>query len=298
MTTKAVTLARKNGTGADLLLPRTSADLVGYEKKNSTATTVKEALDEMNDNFQGEKPGIVKRVETLEEKVQPFTAPTASAPGTAGLVPGPEATPDVDRLLHYLSVEGWRKLSTSMFSPDLSGSDSQELGLAGVATDSFDANTIITGYYHSNNWTNAPGGSGLLISVPVRDNTAANYAIVQIFFSYLGPSSYRTLRQGIPVGTTPAIDNWAEWQSINSPRPQAAEGVGQWRLLGNNPGQGASLALPDGGVWAYFLIGVAVTTAVPYGAAAGAAGGGTVVTVDPGTASGVSHVFGFCYEVA
>ena len=38
MTTKAVTLARKNGTGADLLLPRTSADLVGYEKENSTAT--------------------------------------------------------------------------------------------------------------------------------------------------------------------------------------------------------------------------------------------------------------------
>lgn len=214
-------------------------------------------------------------------------------------MPGPEATPDVDRLLNYLSVAGWRKLSTSMFSPDLSGSDSQELGLAGVATDSFDANTIITGYYHSNNWTNAPEGAGLLISVPVRGNIAANYSIVQLFFTYLGHSSYRTLTHGgIPVGTTPAIDNWAEWQSINSPRPQAAEGVGQWRLLGNNPGQGASLALPDGGVWAYFLIGVAVTTAVPYGAAAGAAGGGTVVTINAGTASGVSHVFGFCYEVA
>ena len=50
MTTKAVILAQKSGEGTDMILPHTSADLVGYEKENSTATNVREALDEINDN--------------------------------------------------------------------------------------------------------------------------------------------------------------------------------------------------------------------------------------------------------
>ena len=76
MAIKAVVLARKNGDGADVALPRTSADLVGYEKENSTATNVKEALDEINDNFQGEAPGIVQRVEVLETDFMPKTGGT------------------------------------------------------------------------------------------------------------------------------------------------------------------------------------------------------------------------------
>lgn len=35
MATKAVTLAQKSGSDAEVLLPYTSADLVGYEKENS-----------------------------------------------------------------------------------------------------------------------------------------------------------------------------------------------------------------------------------------------------------------------
>ena len=71
MTTKAVILAQKSGEATDMILPHTSADLVGYEKENSTATNVREALDEINDNFQGEKPGIVARVEALENAPDP-----------------------------------------------------------------------------------------------------------------------------------------------------------------------------------------------------------------------------------
>ena len=41
MTTKAVILAQKSGEGTDMILPHTSADLVGYEKENSTATNVR-----------------------------------------------------------------------------------------------------------------------------------------------------------------------------------------------------------------------------------------------------------------
>ena len=76
MEIKAVVLARKNGDSAEVALPRTSADLVGYEKENSTATNVKEALDEINDNFQGEAPGIVQRVEALETDFMPKTGGT------------------------------------------------------------------------------------------------------------------------------------------------------------------------------------------------------------------------------
>lgn len=47
MTTKAVTLAQKNGNGTDVLLPNTSADLVGYEREGSEVQNVKEALDEL-----------------------------------------------------------------------------------------------------------------------------------------------------------------------------------------------------------------------------------------------------------
>ena len=230
--------------------------------------------------------------------VPEFTPPTASAPGKAGIVPGPKATPNVNRLLHYLSVEGWRKLSTSMFSPDLSGSDSQELGLAGVATDSFDANTIITGYYHSNNWTNAPGSSGLLISVPVRGNKVANYSIVQIFFSYVGPSSYRTLKVGgIPRGTVPAPDDWEVWQSINAPRPHAAAGIGQWVQLWTGTSGGNTIILPPGGVWAYSLTGLdAGQTVRSHGD--GVLGGGTAITLRNGNGVVITDVVGFGWRVA
>ena len=76
MSVKNVVLAQRNGNGVDVVLPRTSADLVGYEKENSTATNVKEALDEINDNFQGEAPGIVQRVEVLETDFMPKTGGT------------------------------------------------------------------------------------------------------------------------------------------------------------------------------------------------------------------------------
>lgn len=83
MTTKAVILAQKSGEATDMILPHTSADLVGYEKENSTATNVREALDEINDNFQGEKPGIVARVEALETEMDAVETAAANAQASA-----------------------------------------------------------------------------------------------------------------------------------------------------------------------------------------------------------------------
>lgn len=75
MEASAVTLALKSGNGADILTPVTHANLVSYEKENSTAKTVQEALDEINTNFQGEKPGITSRVEALESSGLGTTQP-------------------------------------------------------------------------------------------------------------------------------------------------------------------------------------------------------------------------------
>ena len=69
MEASAVTLALKSKGGADILTPVTHANFVSYEKENSTAKTVQEALDEINTNFQGEKPGITSSVEALESSV-------------------------------------------------------------------------------------------------------------------------------------------------------------------------------------------------------------------------------------
>lgn len=69
MEASAVTLALKSGDGADTLMPVTRTEFVSYEKENSTAKTVQEALEEIRDNFQGEKPGMVSRVEALEGSV-------------------------------------------------------------------------------------------------------------------------------------------------------------------------------------------------------------------------------------
>lgn len=64
MATKAVLLAQRNKDGADLLLPNTSADLVGYKHEETKADNVKGALDEL----MAAKPDIVQRVEALENK--------------------------------------------------------------------------------------------------------------------------------------------------------------------------------------------------------------------------------------
>lgn len=277
MATKAVTLAQKSGSGAVVLLPHTSADLVGYEKKNSTATTVKEALDEMNDNFQGEKPGIVKRVETLEEKVQPFTAPTASAPGKAGLVPGPEATPDIDRLFRLLAVDGWAKFGAASIGPDPSIPNSRELVVGAQGGENMNADTLASGCYVGSSWTGTPTPDGTVIALPLFARGNEYYGVIQLKFAYGGICAYRTTKSGslLRVGTKPTSNDWAPWISINAPCPQAAEGVGQWQGISV---AATSYTLPIKGVWAYYLSGLVSGQGVITEQLIGAKAGGTVIS--------------------
>ncbi len=173
MTTKAVTLARKNGTGADLLLPRTSADLVGYEKENSTATNVREALDEMNDNFQGEKPGIVKRVEVLEAKPDP----TPEGIGAANAV----HTHGVSDVTGVVPVDKGGTGNTTGKAPGATRADSagyaDSAGNAAAATRLQAARRItVTSYKGAYGSGSAyfDGSGDISISVPVNGNCVSN----------------------------------------------------------------------------------------------------------------------------
>ena len=242
MTTKAVTLARKNGTGADLLLPRTSADLVGYEKENSTATNVREALDEMNDNFQGEKPGIVKRVETLEEKVQPFTAPTAGTPGKAGLVPAPGATDPSQQALRVLTMNGFGTLTAGSLDVSWERADSTNIVLgaelvpAGSSVNAF----TVAGDYYADTWTDAPLNEQGILSIRemrthgnATDDTRIQYA------TFLALTSNKLFWRG-GGSKRPAGQPWTwaiDWREVlgggtdKAPMPHAPDGMaGSWQL--------------------------------------------------------------------
>lgn len=67
MATRDVILARKTGDGADLLLPRTSADLVGYENAEAAGVTdVAAALDNLFARSPGNISVLTGRVDALE----------------------------------------------------------------------------------------------------------------------------------------------------------------------------------------------------------------------------------------
>lgn len=119
MTTKAVTLTRKNGDTTDVLLPRTSANLTGYSNpdmpgvehvagalddlfatssENMSALTDRmETLESGQDeqdadisaagaaaaDWTASKPGIVQRVETLEAEMDAVETAAANAQATA-----------------------------------------------------------------------------------------------------------------------------------------------------------------------------------------------------------------------
>lgn len=307
MATKAVTLAQKSGSGAVVLLPHTSADLVGYEKKNSTATTVKEALDEMNDNFQGEKPGIVKRVETLEEKVQPFTAPTAGTPGKAGLVPAPHPTAPMLQPLRTFGINGiFNTLTMGSFDISWERPDSTNIVLGaryvqpGTSVDAIP----YAGDFYCDAW-NVPGISEALTGVLIRRDPGT-YGMeeegVRSSYELLYDLSFDAIRFRKTTGGFAAggAYTWSDWDTVtggrlDAPCPQAAEGVGQWRPWGNNPEEGPNITLPAGGVWVYFFMGARISSGVPDGMATGIAAGGTTVTV---SGVSVSHVYGFCWRIA
>ncbi len=106
MSAKNVVLAQRNGNGVDVVLPRTSADLTGYENADAPGVeTVAEALDDIYARSPGNIAALAGRVDVLEtgqvEQNEDIAALesgvadwTASKPGIVQRVEALEAEPD------------------------------------------------------------------------------------------------------------------------------------------------------------------------------------------------------------
>ena len=106
MSAKNVVLAQRNGNGVDVVLPRTSADLTGYENVDAPGVeTVAEALDDIYARSPGNIAALAGRVDVLEtgqvEQNEDIAALesgvadwTASKPGIVQRVEALEAKPD------------------------------------------------------------------------------------------------------------------------------------------------------------------------------------------------------------
>lgn len=228
--------------------------------------------------------------------VPQFTPPTASAPGKPGLVPGVGATPENELLLRFLSARGWGKLAPQFFDRvwTTEGADTLTLGIMTVPNNTNIDTLTKAGRYYCPQFQSVFGTHAGMVEVYYLKGSTSDglRSALQIFHCDAGFVAARGSADLFPADGTP--DFTPTWTMWSAPRPQAAAGVGQWKSWGNNPGEGANIPLPAGGIWAYFFIGTNSSTGSPDGLASGVAAGGTTVTVNGGL---VNHVWGFCWRV-
>lgn len=215
-----------------------------------------------------------------------FESPTMDSPGKSGLVPQPQATDLSVQPNNVLTMQGWKKISSTAMIPD---EESGEL-IQGMDSllDPVDLNDIYSGNYYLGNITaNAPNDvtTGNLFAWRTEVGTT-----LQMF---IAPSGIFV--RGSTTDTGQFV--WNPWTVIGAPRPKSAAGVGQWRTFNTDPGTGGQITVPSGGAWAYFLTGVNSINDVPDGTIAGVAAGGTVLTVVSGSGAPVSNVWGFCWRI-
>ena len=227
-----------------------------------------------------------------------FTPPTASAAGTEGLVPAPEATPENELLLRFFSARGWGKLAPQFFDRvwTTEGADTLTLGIITVPNDT-NIDTLTTpGRYFCSQFQSVFGAYPGTVEVYYLKGSTSDgqRSALQIYHCDAGFMAARGSSNLFPVDGTPSFTpTWTIW---SAPRPQAAAGVGQWRLLWGGTGGGNSVTLPDGAVWAYHVIGLSQTGAVVSGGV-GVLGGGTVITLENEQGIPVTDVLGFCWEI-
>ena len=310
-----VTDAAGEATTWALLLPDFEAPLafdaaegkVKLSVGNTTTVTADklEVKVDPNGGLQGTTNGIVIKpvasgpvtVDANGINVSTFTAPTASEPGNAGLVPGPQATAPTVQLANILTMMGWGKFDPAAIMPSIAGDGSNTLGLGAESAEGVNIDTLLrTGFFAATSFSgtlppNTAGG----ILINLFAAASGLYYGQQILMSLYGNTWCRSNNGGITAGGTPS---WTAWQALGAPKPQAAEGVGQWRTFGSSSGAGGQITVPSGGVWAYFLTGVNAINDVPDGTIAGVAAGGTVLTVVSGSGAPVSNVWGFCWRIA
>lgn len=201
-------------------------------------------------------PSLVDAPNSREVDILPFTPPTASEPGKAGRVPGPEATPDNELLNRFLSAKGgWSGIDLCALHPTAQSAELNKvlLDMGGVSGEGVNIDTLLrSGFFAANAFAGTlPDGiaGGVLINIMAIGGDGLYYG-QQILISYI---NYRLYFRGNITGIQPGgIINWYPWACL-TPIPQTATGVGQWQGISV---VATSYTLPIGGVWAYYLNGL------------------------------------------
>ena len=237
--------------------------------------------DELKDFADGETIIID---ENGKFSVPVFTQPTESEPGTMGLVPAPEIIDPSKESLKYLGVTGWRDFSNSTFGLSSNGKDELSLKLNSCAPNT-NLNSVWGGIYVCSSWTGVPtgfsvGGYTIVIETQnvLRDSGKYESGGIQIYIDTSGRSAIRYTLATLPIGETP-ITTYGDWNIFNAPKPQIAEGVGQFIQLWNTT---SVFTLPDKGVWVYFTIEIVPSTGIVKRSVSNIAAGGTVLTAASG----------------
>ena len=309
----------ENATWEDWVTPDFEAplafDAAEGKVKLSVGNTTTVTADKLevkvapNGGLQGTTNGIVIKpvasgpvtVDANGINVRTFTAPTAGAPGKSGLVPQPQATPD-GTLTILTNRATWKAFAEQFAALGTGGTISETVkgissGSINTVTEPGTYNVSVSGV------TDLPialsGGSIMKVYGPATNRGAAFRAdTLQIL--------YAETSSGIQIWAHFALSPniWNNWIRIdglgNAPRPQAAAGVGQWRMLWNGTNGGNTIKLPNGGVWAYWLRGIGyannyqVITALHVSVKAG----GSTITEFTTSATPTTEIVGMCWRIA
>lgn len=194
-----------------------------------------------------------------------FTPPTASAAGTEGLVPAPEATPLQVQPLRVMGPNAeWNVLRQGSFDVSWDEANSKKIVLgakyvqAGTSVDAIP----YAGDFYCDAW-NVPGISEALTGVLIRRDPGT-YGMeeesVRSSFEILYDLSFDAIRFRKTTGGFAAggAYTWSDWDTLlekssAAPVPTASDGVGQWIAL--QATSSGFAALPQGGTWACYFSG-------------------------------------------
>ena len=216
--------------------------------------------------------------------VPEFTVPTASAPGKAGLVPGPHAITSNLQPLRVLSANAqFNTMTFGSFDISWERSDSTNLvlGAQNCANGTNLEDLLVAGDYYASQWTNAPAEGEGVYSLREMSSYGDPNPTVRVSHAFFYAISARKLfwRGGVVARPAGQKQEWREWIEILgdfAPMPTLSAGVGQMFVAGYG-----YHTLPAGGTWYVQTLGITIDKGMTTGTAAFLAGGTQVG--NPGT---------------
>lgn len=216
--------------------------------------------------------------------VPEFTVPTASAPGKAGLVPGPHAITSNLQPLRVLSANAqFNTMTFGSFDISWERSDSTNLvlGAQNCANGTNLEDLLVAGDYYASQWTNAPAEGEGVYSLREMSSYGDPNPTVRVSHAFFYAISARKLfwRGGVAARPAGQKQEWREWIEILgdfAPMPTLSAGVGQMFVAGYG-----YHTLPAGGTWYVQTLGITIDKGITTGTAAFLAGGTQVG--NPGT---------------